>query len=279
MGADLVLGLLYPIRIATAGECAVDFFLPTTVNHASEVEDVALRVFAILGAIILDLLTLAIRFVTVIPRLIIGCCNQAEDEEEDRPAGNPFTDKIRALTLDFCVAPGDEMRCYLVVGGENADPAFVEQFVQPLKDDGLEFVRITPDYRNTLQLPDSYQGQGYFIQKHQAGDHDDSPEIDGVRPHPGYNILEAYDKITAVYRAAVGKMDANMTIAPKALGRVTNTIETIDRMQKGMGYENDYLYANSKSPFYNDHMPQLEGIREVSRRLVPIVLSQHRPLL
>lgn len=61
---------LYPVRTNLLKNFAIDLFLPTTLNVAVRVERAAYRVFAIIGAIFFDLLTLPIRLVTAIPRII-----------------------------------------------------------------------------------------------------------------------------------------------------------------------------------------------------------------
>lgn len=60
----------YPVRTNTLKNFATDLFLPTTLNVAIRVERAAYRAFAMIGAILFDFLTLSIRLVTAIPRLI-----------------------------------------------------------------------------------------------------------------------------------------------------------------------------------------------------------------
>jgi hypothetical protein len=67
---NLVKASLYPVRTNTLKNFATDLFLPMTLNVAIRVERAAYRAFAIIGAILFDLLTLPIRLVTAIPRLI-----------------------------------------------------------------------------------------------------------------------------------------------------------------------------------------------------------------
>ncbi len=68
---------LYPVRTNTLQNFVDDFFLPTFVNHALKVQDTVGSVFAILGSLILDILTFPVRLVTVIPRAIFNA-NQSE---------------------------------------------------------------------------------------------------------------------------------------------------------------------------------------------------------
>jgi hypothetical protein len=61
---------LMPVRTNNLSNFAKDFFLPTVVNHAIEVQGVVGRIFAILGALILDSVTFPVRLLTCIPRVI-----------------------------------------------------------------------------------------------------------------------------------------------------------------------------------------------------------------
>jgi len=60
--------LLIPVRTNTFKNFSADFFLPTTVNHALRIKGAVSKIFALLGAFILDILTLPIRLFTCIPR-------------------------------------------------------------------------------------------------------------------------------------------------------------------------------------------------------------------
>lgn len=60
---------LRPIRTHNFKDFAKDFFLPTTINRAVRISNLALRLFAILGAIPFDLVTLPIRLFTVFPQI------------------------------------------------------------------------------------------------------------------------------------------------------------------------------------------------------------------
>lgn len=68
----LVRATLMPVRTNNFKNFAKDFFLPTIVNHAIKVQHSVGRIFAILGALILDSLTFPIRLLTCIPAVILN---------------------------------------------------------------------------------------------------------------------------------------------------------------------------------------------------------------
>jgi hypothetical protein len=61
---------LYPVR--TNKNLTTDLFLPTVINHALKIQNCVGKIFAIIGATILDLATLPIRMITVISRTIFN---------------------------------------------------------------------------------------------------------------------------------------------------------------------------------------------------------------
>lgn len=66
----LLCSTLMPVRTNNCKNWAEDFFFPTLVNHANKVKSVVGKIFAVLGALVLDLLTFPIRLLTCIPRVI-----------------------------------------------------------------------------------------------------------------------------------------------------------------------------------------------------------------
>jgi hypothetical protein len=62
--------LLFPVRANSLSNFAKDLFFPTLINHASRVDSIVLRFFAVIAAAALDLLTLPIRLLTAIPTFI-----------------------------------------------------------------------------------------------------------------------------------------------------------------------------------------------------------------
>jgi hypothetical protein len=70
LGVVSVPATLKPVRTNNLQNFAKDFFLPTLINHALKVEHTVGKIFAILGALILDSLTFPIRLLTCIPRVI-----------------------------------------------------------------------------------------------------------------------------------------------------------------------------------------------------------------
>lgn len=58
-----------PVRTNNLNNFAKDFFLPTTVNHAIKVQNTIGKIFAILAALVFDMITFPVRLVTCIPRV------------------------------------------------------------------------------------------------------------------------------------------------------------------------------------------------------------------
>lgn len=58
---------------------AKDLFLPSFVNSALKVEDTTARVFSSIFAIILDIATLPLRVITLIPRAIYNACTSPKE--------------------------------------------------------------------------------------------------------------------------------------------------------------------------------------------------------
>lgn len=67
---------LFPVRTNNFANFSKDFFLPTVMNQAIKVKNVAAKVFAVIGALFLDLATLAIRLLTFIPRIILNALKE-----------------------------------------------------------------------------------------------------------------------------------------------------------------------------------------------------------
>lgn len=66
----IIRATLKPVRTNNLKNFGKDFFLPTVANQAVRIQHSAGRVFAILGALILDSLTFPIRLLTCVPRVI-----------------------------------------------------------------------------------------------------------------------------------------------------------------------------------------------------------------
>lgn len=62
--------LLFPVRTNSLSNFVKDLFFPTLINHATRVDSIVLRFFAVIAAAALDLLTLPIRLLTTIPTII-----------------------------------------------------------------------------------------------------------------------------------------------------------------------------------------------------------------
>lgn len=67
---DLLPALLIPVRTNTLKNFSADFFLPTTIHHATRVKGIVGQIFAILGGLLLDTLTFPIRLFTALPRYL-----------------------------------------------------------------------------------------------------------------------------------------------------------------------------------------------------------------
>lgn len=66
----MTIALLIPVRTNNGSNFARDFFLPISINHVIKIERIALKIFAFIAALFLDLITLPIRLLTSIPRII-----------------------------------------------------------------------------------------------------------------------------------------------------------------------------------------------------------------
>lgn len=86
----LLCGTLKPVRTNNCRNFVQDFFLPTLFNHAVKVQRVVAKIFAILGALVLDLLTFSIRLLTSIPRVI---ANRMKGE-------HPFKKFLKSQNVD-----------------------------------------------------------------------------------------------------------------------------------------------------------------------------------
>jgi hypothetical protein len=64
--------ILYPVRTQNYKSFAEDLLAPTLTNYALKVNNIVLKIFAIIGAVLLDLITLPIRQFAIIPRFIIN---------------------------------------------------------------------------------------------------------------------------------------------------------------------------------------------------------------
>lgn len=63
---------LYPVRTNHLKNFATDLFFPTMINHALKIQNFISKIFVIIAAALLDLITLPIRLITAIPRAIMN---------------------------------------------------------------------------------------------------------------------------------------------------------------------------------------------------------------
>ncbi len=68
--ASIVAATVIPVRTNNLKNFSKDFFLPTTINHAVKVQNIVDKIFAVLAALPLDVLTFPVRLLTCIPRII-----------------------------------------------------------------------------------------------------------------------------------------------------------------------------------------------------------------
>jgi len=66
----IIPAIFKPLRTNNLKNFSKDFFLPTLVNHAIKVQCTVVKIFAILTALVLDVLTFPLRLIIVIPRAI-----------------------------------------------------------------------------------------------------------------------------------------------------------------------------------------------------------------
>lgn len=112
--------LLKPVRSDCAKNFAKDFFLPTTLNQAIKIRSVAVRVFAVLASLVLDLATFPIRLLTCIPTVLRNSSPQTHPfyaflrmqgvDPKLLESGHVFVtiiskEKIRQLNVNFFVQP------------------------------------------------------------------------------------------------------------------------------------------------------------------------------
>ncbi len=90
---------LKPVRTDNWENFSKDFFLPTLVNHAIKVQHAVGKIFAILGALILDLITFPIRLITCIPRVL----NNSKKSE------NPLYQYLQANGVDRNISESDHV--------------------------------------------------------------------------------------------------------------------------------------------------------------------------
>jgi hypothetical protein len=95
----LLCGTFKPIRTNTCKTFAEDFFFPTLVNYALKVKSVVGKIFAILTALVLDIITLPLRLLTAIPRAI---ANKIKGE-------HPLRKYLIAQNVDKKLLEGDHV--------------------------------------------------------------------------------------------------------------------------------------------------------------------------
>jgi len=72
----ILLQTLIPTRTNNLRNFAQDLFLPTFVNHALKLQNVVAKIFVILSALILDMLTFPIRLLTCMPKVLSNACQK-----------------------------------------------------------------------------------------------------------------------------------------------------------------------------------------------------------
>lgn len=87
---DLMSATFQTVRTNNLNNFAKDFFLPTLVNRALKVQNVVVKIFAIIGAFILDVVTFPIRLLRCLPRVVE---NSSQEE-------HPLRQYLRANNVD-----------------------------------------------------------------------------------------------------------------------------------------------------------------------------------
>jgi hypothetical protein len=142
---------LKPVRTDNWENFSKDFFLPTLKNHALKVQHAVGKIFAILSALILDLITFPIRLITCIPRVIT---NSKKDE-------HPLYRYLQTNAVDPRISESDHV---LVKFGWEGRSQLIAEF---RNEDGT--VTRTPDRSqfwqkkpvNFVELP-TYEGSDVF---------------------------------------------------------------------------------------------------------------------
>ncbi|MCB1112854.1 MAG: hypothetical protein H7A37_06985 [Chlamydiales bacterium] len=139
---------LIPVRTNNWKNFSRDFFLPTVVNHAINVDHIAARIFAVLGALALDLLTLPIRLITAPFRAAF--VNKKEDHEayqfliKKGVNENRLTTDDVAFTLEWSDSSDDSV--VISDNGASVAPIFHHE-----KRFNLSFIDVPSSYRSNLE--------------------------------------------------------------------------------------------------------------------------------
>jgi len=64
--------MLIPVRTHTLQALSEDLFFPNLIHTALKIDNLALKIFMIIGSVIWDVISLPIRIVTLIPRMIFN---------------------------------------------------------------------------------------------------------------------------------------------------------------------------------------------------------------
>lgn len=126
---------LKPVRTNNLKNFAKDFFLPTLVNHAIKVQHTIGRIFAILGALILDTLTFPIRLLTCIPTVIINA----------RKEKNPLKNYLVNAGVDPKLLKDDHVRVRLEWEERFHFPTFLDRQPKHWSEQNVNFIEV-PTY-------------------------------------------------------------------------------------------------------------------------------------
>jgi hypothetical protein len=96
--------ILKPVRTNNAKNFVKDFFLPTTLNQSAKVKQLAVKTFAVIAALFMDLPTIPIRALTCIPRMRIN----AKLEE------HPMLTYLKGQGADKSLLKSDKIRIKLI---------------------------------------------------------------------------------------------------------------------------------------------------------------------
>lgn len=134
----LFLAAFTTVRSNNGKNFAKDFFLPTVVNHAFKVKNIVGMIFAVLGALIFDAITLPFRLLTTIPKVIANA----------REEVHPLLKYLKEQNVDKQLLSSDHVRVRLVWEAELPDHRKMPSY----KEINVNFIE-QPSYNESGRSP------------------------------------------------------------------------------------------------------------------------------
>lgn len=181
---------LVPVR--TDRNLPKDLFLPTVVNHAMKIDNVAARIFAVIGALVFDIITLPVRIMTAPFRAALS------KKKENGELYKYLIDK----GVDKKILNADEVQLKLDWTGNakntltyHADGTVAEPIMQHSKTLNAPFVVVPCSYDRKLHVEDPKKVDETIV---------DAPENDDERAKELSNIFSCVqvDKSDGIYANA-----------------------------------------------------------------------------